>query len=344
VSAASTVFLIAGADPRAPGWRVGGLTVLERKLREAARRGATRAIVACDGELSGRPIGLTIERVAAGSPPPADVEVIAADEVAGIRLGSPADLGRAESALLATLPKSFQGPIDALVNRHVSLRITRILCRTPVSPNQVTLFAVALGLLAAALLAFGGGASGALVAAGALMFFQSVFDSCDGELARLRFQFSALGQWLDNLGDDVVDAALIAALGWAAGGALAWLGLAAAGGRVFTQAALYRQVRALGGDFNDFRWWFERDLATTDQVYRRGSALTHLRSLGRRDLYIFVWAVLAILAPWWPAALDVAAGYGIGISGGYVLLTTLHLLLGRGAAGPVQVSSSRQDR
>jgi phosphatidylglycerophosphate synthase len=330
VPEAATVFITADPGSAAPGWIIGGLTVLERKLFEAARRGAGRAIVACAGEPRRSPPGLAIERAAPGSRPPDGAEVVRADEVAGVHLAAPADARRAERALFATLPKSFQGPIDALVNRHVSLRITRVLCRTALTPNHVTLMAVAIGIAAAVLLVAGRG-PGALVAAGVLMFFQSVFDSCDGELARLRYQFSRLGQWLDNVADDLVDAALMAALGWAAGGVWQMLGLAAAAGRVFTQLALYLQVRSIGGDFYDFRWWFEADVATTDEVYDRGSILTHLRSFGRRDVYVFAWSLLCVLAPLWPAGLQVAACYGLAISAGYVVMTCLHLALARRA-------------
>jgi phosphatidylglycerophosphate synthase len=159
------------------------------------------------------------------------------------------------------------------------------------------------------------------------MFFQSVFDSCDGELARLRYQFSKLGQWLDNIADDIVDAGLIVGLGYAAGhghpGSIwPWLGIAGGISRVVTQLALYLQVTRAGGDFWNFRWWFETEVATLDQVYDPTSIVTWLRSLGRRDVYVFGWAVLcAAGVPF------VAAGWGLGVAAVQLGLTVIQLVV-----------------
>jgi len=318
------VFITAEPGSPAPGWVLGGLTVLERRLREAERAGARRAVVACGGEIPEREWGMAIERVEEGTAPPEGAAVVRADAVAGVALDSPAALRRAEWAHLNTLPKSFQGPIDALINRHVSLRITRVLARTPITPNIVTATALAIGLVAAALLPLGGYLAVAI--AGVLMELQSIVDSCDGELARLRFQFSRAGAWLDNVADDITDAALMVGLGLAAGGTTwMWIGVGAGVARVFTQLVLYGNVRRLGGDFLRFRWWFEREVASIDAVYDMRSPLTWVRSLGRRDVYLFLWGVLCV------AGLPVvAAGYAVGISGVYTAMTVIHLVVAGG--------------
>ena len=49
---------------------------------------------------------------------------------------------------------------------------------------------------------------------------QSVLDGCDGELARVRFQQSKLGAWLDTFVDDVLNVLMTASAGiglWRAG-------------------------------------------------------------------------------------------------------------------------------
>ncbi len=322
-------YITAAANSANPSARVGGITVLHRCLWLAARGGAKRAIVTCDGELPTVP-GLVAEHQP-GAAIPAGAWVLSADEVAGIALHTAADRRRAEWHLLRSLPKTFQGPIDALVNHHVSLRITRLIANSPLTPNHVTVVALLVGFLAAGLLLAtrSNAATWLWPVAGVALFMQSVLDSCDGELARLRYQFSKLGQWLDNIADDLVDGAAMAALGIAAGGAWVTLGLAAAAGRVFSQLALYAQVRQRGGDFYDFRWWFEQAATTMDEVYDKASPLTHLRSLGRRDVYVFAWALLVAITPWWPLGIELAAGYGFAISLGYVILTLLHLALSR---------------
>lgn len=317
-----TVFVTAEPGSAAPSMKVGGLTVLERKLLEAQRRGVKRAVVALETPLPDRAFTIEIER-APGAEPPPGAEVVRADEVAGVHIATRADARRAEWALLLSLPKSFQGPVDALINCHISLRITRVLARTPITPNIVTIVALLIGLGAAGLLVWAEPI--AIVVAGVLMELQSIVDSCDGELARLRFQFSKLGQWLDNVADDVTDSALMFGLGVAAGGRT-WfiLGCAAAAARVFTQLVLYWQVRRAGGDFWNFRWWFESDVGSLDEVYDMRSPMTWVRSLGRRDVYLFLWGVLCVVGL--PVA---AAGYAVGIASVFTVMTVLHLILAR---------------
>jgi phosphatidylglycerophosphate synthase len=324
VTSPETIFITADPGSPAPHLVVGGLTVLERRLIEADRAGARRAIVAVDGELPDRAFGLAIERAEPGSEPPAGAELVRADELAGVAIASKRDARRAEWALLTSLPKSFQGPVDALINCHVSLRITRILAKTPITPNIVTVVALLIGLGAAGLLAYG--VTWAVAVAGVLMELQSIVDSCDGELARLRFQFSKLGQWLDNVADDITDSALMLGLGLAAGGRLwLWIGAAAAAARVFTQLVLYWQVKRAGGDFWNFRWWFESDVDSLDDVYDLRSPLVWFRSLGRRDVYLFLWGVLCVVGQ-----VPIAAGYAAAMAALFTAMTLIHLVVTAG--------------
>lgn len=322
------VFISAEPGSEAPSMKVGGLTVLERRLLEAEHGGAARAVVACAGELPlRRQLAIEVERVAPGSVPPPGAEVVRADEVAGVRIDSDAARRRAEWLHMKSLPKSFQGPVDALINCHVSLRITRLLARTPVTPNQITMVALVVGLAAAGFLFYA--TRVAVAVGGVLIALQSIIDSCDGELARLRFQFSKLGQWLDNVLDDVVDTALMVGFGFAAGGPTwPWVGVAAGAGRVFTQLVLYWEVTRVGGRFWDFRWWFESDVGSMDEVYDVRSPLAWVRSIGRRDVYLFAWAVLCVAGvPF------VAAGYAAIMSAVFVGMTLIHLVVATRRSG-----------
>ena len=275
---------------------IGGLSVLERRIREVARQGATRAVIAAAPVAFARALPIPVEFVAPGSGAPEGARLERADVVAGIELGDEATRARAEWALIRQLNKSFEGPVDALINWRFSMRLTRHLARRSlaVTPNHVTLAAITVGLAAGALASRGGYA--ALAFAGVLLQLNSILDSCDGELARLRYQYSRLGQWLDNLSDDVVDNVFIVAVGVALGGAWQALAAAAAGGRLLVSLATYVSVyRSTGtGDVFAFRWWFETGKAT-DEVFAPTSPVTWLRSLGRRDTYVFVW-MLALLA------------------------------------------------
>lgn len=305
---------------------VGGLTALERRVREVARDGATRAVVAAPPVAFPRPLPIPVEFVPVGTAAPPDARRERADVVAGVELGDEAARRRAEWALIRRMNKSFEGPVDALINWRFSMRITRLLARRSlaVTPNHVTIAAILVGLAASLIASRAGHAMLAL--AGVLLQLNSILDSCDGELARLRYQYSRLGQWLDNLSDDVVDNAFIVAVGFAIGGGWRHLALAAAGGRLLVALTTYLDVhRKTGtGDVFAFRWWFESGKATADDVYDPSSPITWLRSFGRRDTYVFVWMVALLCgAPWW------VVGHGLAIAAVNVSLLVLHFTVFR---------------
>ena len=64
-------------------------------------------------------------------------------------------------------------------------------------------------------------ARGHLVVAALLVQLKTVLDNADGQLARLSGQVTAFGRYLDSEVDLLVDAALLAALGWYTGNGLA---------------------------------------------------------------------------------------------------------------------------
>jgi phosphatidylglycerophosphate synthase len=297
---------------------VGGVTALERRVRELAKEGATRAIVAA-APVETRPLPIPVEFVPPETPPPPEARRERADVVAGIELVDDAACRRAEWVLIRRMNKSFQGPVDAAINWRISMRITRLLCRTSLAftPNHITILSILVGVTAS--LVASAGTYAALAIGGVLMQVQSILDSCDGELARLRFQYSRIGQWLDNLSDDIVDNLFPLAIGYVLGGAWLWIAVGAVAGRLvvalYTYVTVYRRTGT--GDVFAFRWWFEGESTTTDELYKP-SLVTYLRSLGRRDTFVFVW-MLACLAgfPQW------VVGHAAGIAAVY---TTLFLL------------------
>ena len=103
-----------------------------------------------------------------------------------------------------------------LLLRKISLPITRELIRTPVSANQLTGLMIVVGLLAAV-------AAGLPGLAWAIVGFVAVqvyflLDLCDGEVARWRRTTSVTGVYLDRVGHYLVEAALLSAYGFRAGG------------------------------------------------------------------------------------------------------------------------------
>ncbi len=124
-----------------------------------------------------------------------------------------ASFERAEQAMLDRLrAKPNDGPVSRYLNRPLSIRISRLLVRYPVSPNQISLFSFVCSVMAAGLFALGG--YFALVLGGILAQFASIIDGCDGEVARLTYQSSDYGGWFDAVLDRYADAFLLFGLTW----------------------------------------------------------------------------------------------------------------------------------
>ncbi len=282
------VFVDVGAGGAHAKW-CAGLTVLERSLREAARRGVTRAVVPAEPIPLRRDQPVQLEWVAPGTRPPAGAEVIRADEVAGVPIHDAASIRAGERALIARLGRSHEGPVDQFFNSIFSRPITRALMRTPIRPNHVTIFATLVGLLGAAILLRGTWA--AIAVAGVLLQIQCILDCCDGEIARLKHQGTKLGQWLDTLTDGVLDIAFVACAAIVAGGWWMTFGLAFVAARLIVEVYVYVDVYRRTGtpDQSLFRMWYEDERASADDIYDRRSLNSWVRSLGRRDVYVFAY-------------------------------------------------------
>jgi phosphatidylglycerophosphate synthase len=306
---------------------VGGLTVAERAARQLARANG-RVVIVTDGTLKLRsalppsveihPIDPDVpgalEALLAALAAPAGTVVLPGDEVhlggaghgtaSSLRVVDETTRRQAEDALFADLLRGDLGFIARHINKKISFRITRhVLCRLPVTPNQVTVASALVGFLGCVLIATG--AYPAVVAGLVLAQLQSILDGCDGELARVRFQQSPMGEWLDTLMDDGLNVALVAAIGlgmYRAGwGAPA---LAAAGvicGMLLTYNAVsYRELvrQRLGGELLKIRWKINqgRDMkalwASPDGM---GRGRRFVLTLGRRDTFVFAWMILGLL-------------------------------------------------
>jgi phosphatidylglycerophosphate synthase len=119
-----------------------------------------------------------------------------------------AERARAYRAHLKSLIKPTSGLMEKLYMRPLSRHLTRLFVPTPITPNQMSLVTLGLALYAAYLVSLP--ERGALVAGGLVHIGMRVVDCVDGELARLRYQASRFGQWLDSVGDGVGMAAFVA--------------------------------------------------------------------------------------------------------------------------------------
>ena len=127
-----------------------------------------------------------------------------------------------ERALLRGLENPHDGYLDRLIHRRLSRPLTRLLIRTPLTPNHVTVIGVAIGIAGGLLL--GSDATSGVLAGVALLVLSGVLDCCDGEIARIKFTESRIGHLLDIVGDTLVHAALIAGIAMQLAHAGAWPG------------------------------------------------------------------------------------------------------------------------
>ena len=167
------------------------------------------------------------------------------------RLTSCSALAKVEHDLLLSLENPRDGHVDTYFNRKLSRLLTRWLVRTPLSPNQITGLSCLVGVLGA-LCFVPGGYWGPLLGA-LLLQFSIVLDCCDGEVARVKFLESPLGDWLDIVCDTVVHLAIFLGMGvavWRDGTtshALALAGVLALGGFLaFPLVTLAEKTEAAG--------------------------------------------------------------------------------------------------
>ncbi|MFF5897337.1 CDP-alcohol phosphatidyltransferase family protein [Streptomyces argenteolus] len=98
-----------------------------------------------------------------------------------------------------------------LYMREISLRITRRLVTTKVTPNQLTYVMTVAGVLAAPALLVPG-IPGALLGVVAVQLYL-LFDCVDGEVARWKKQYSLAGVYLDRVAAYLCDAAVLVGFG-----------------------------------------------------------------------------------------------------------------------------------
>ena len=189
-------------------------------------------------------------RVEAGGALPTGDDVSFGRARLALRIADPADLAAAEQAIRRSSYKDTDNTL-ARFNRSMSLPISVALIRTPLTANQLSVALVALGFYSAWLFSTGHYWAGVL--GGFLSLAASVMDGCDGEIARLKYQESALGCWIETFGDYSYYIAIFIGLsvgavrrtGWHG---FYWLGGAALAGTLVTFALLiYLRSRITAG-------------------------------------------------------------------------------------------------
>lgn len=171
-----------------------------------------------------------------------------------MRVTSAREAREAETLLYPSLGSPIDTPLDTVFHRRLSKPLTRIAIGIGLTANQVSILSLLAGLLSVWEFWHATPASAGL----GLAFYvlAVVLDHSDGEVARLTFSESRLGEWLDVTSDTVIHALLMLAMGatvqQAAGGGAAGLGVLAALGVVVSAMIAKTSPRNVGGGLGGF--------------------------------------------------------------------------------------------
>ncbi len=109
------------------------------------------------------------------------------------------DARYAERLLLRSTRSKGDGIIARTINRRISNRITRFLLKTPVTPNQISIFNLCFSFFIAWLVSMGKPAT--TIIGGILFQLASILDGCDGEVAVVKMKDSNKGALVDTITD-----------------------------------------------------------------------------------------------------------------------------------------------
>ena len=93
--------------------------------------------------------------------------------------------------------------MDVWFNSLFSVKISSFLVKTPITPNQISLFGLFIGMASGILFAQGNYLSSFIGAL--LLVFTAIWDCCDGDVARLKFLESDFGEKLDTTCDNIIN-------------------------------------------------------------------------------------------------------------------------------------------
>ena len=176
----------------------------------AAPSGADAPALVADGAVvhvlaallaAGAPVGAELARRRVASE--VDERCVVARNAAG--------LAAAERRLHDLLRSPIDTNLDVQLHRRFSRYVTRAAIALGVTPNTITVVSTILGL--AAVWCFWRATTRSALAGLFIYMVAVILDHSDGEVARLTLAESRLGEWLDTVGDTLVHALTVVAMG-----------------------------------------------------------------------------------------------------------------------------------
>jgi len=123
------------------------------------------------------------------------------------------DLKAAEKKILNKCRKPTDGIVSRNFNRYISLFFSSFLCKTPITPNQISVMVLSIGILSAYLITT---QNYLLYALGLILYkMTSIMDGCDGEIAKLKYMMTDYGEWVDTACDNITTMLFFWAIGYA---------------------------------------------------------------------------------------------------------------------------------
>ena len=177
----------------------------------------------------------------------------------------------------------YDGYVSKYLNRRISEPIARLLVKTPVTPNQVTV--AAFGIAVLSLVGF---ILGQNIIAGLLAQLSSIVDGIDGSLARLKGMFSTFGGFLDSVLDRYADILVILGLTLWSLANETYPGITVVGFLAVTGSVCISYTRALIG--------------TNQHLFDHG-----LQSVASRDIRLLVIAIGAVIGQGYLCLIAIAA-------------------------------------
>ena len=144
-------------------------------------------------------------------------------------------------------PRETEEWVDDHIHRPLAGLLVRLLVRTPITPNQVTLISALLGAASGFAMVRGLESPRWLLGAALLLLLSVVFDCADGQLARAKGISSTYGAVLDGIADYVVGVSVGLGATWFTVGTYhsAWYALLGLAGvaSIVLQSALFDNTK-----------------------------------------------------------------------------------------------------
>lgn len=210
---------------------------------------------------------------------------------------TPESLDHAEDMLFDSVQKDTDGIVSRYFNRKISGLISRLLVKMPVTPNQITWSALVIGILSGFLISTGDHMD---IALGGIIFqFASIYDGCDGEVAKLKMSSSKFGEWLDTVCDNITYVSflvgLLVGLYRQGFGPVIPLGFLTIFGVAMTLTTMYLYLTRFtsSGSLVTVQKDLTRDLETQEQGFFI-RLVTRIKFMMKRDFFALFFMVLCL--------------------------------------------------